>query len=117
MKYLIPFCFLITSCSILVANYDSNEYGLINKIKTYAQLHDCNKISINELYELSVELKNFSQYLPRNQESFDLVTKLNILIDQLHRKDNPSDFYCKEKLNIIAISAEEIQKVIGRKPK
>jgi hypothetical protein len=100
-----------------VANYDSNEYGLVNKIRTFAEFHDCSKTNVDMLYEMSIELKNFSQYLPRNQASFDLATKLNTLIIQLHNKDNPSEVYCKEKLNNIASSAEEIQKVIGRKPK
>jgi len=117
MKILITISLLLTGCSVLVANYDPNEYGLINKIRTYAELHDCSKFNVDNLYELSVELKNFSQYLPRNDASFNLATKLNTLIVQLHNKDNPSEVYCKEKLNNIVSSAEEIQKVIGRKPK
>jgi len=117
MKTLISLTSLLAGCSILVANYDSNEYGLINKIRTYAELYDCSKSNVDNLYELSVELKNFSQYLPRNDASFNLTTKLNTLIFQLHNKNNPNEVYCKEKLNNIVSSAEEIQRVIGRKPK
>jgi hypothetical protein len=39
------------------------------------------------------------------------------MVDELYKRENPSPLYCKAKLNTIAKSAEEIQRVVGSKPR
>ena len=55
--------------NIFMANYDTNEYGLINKVRTTAQLRSCEPAAVKDLYTTSLELKNFSQYLPSNEKT------------------------------------------------
>ena len=102
-------------CALWMANYDSNEYSLVNKVRTIAELGNCE--DRNMLYATNLELKNFSQYIPRNQASIDLNNNLFVLVEELHKRENPSQAYCKLKLNSIAKSAEAIQKVTGSKPR
>jgi hypothetical protein len=114
---------LITGCSALqdlwVANYDTNEYALVNKIRTIAQTTKiCDESTVKNLYLTTVELKNFSQYLPRNRQSNELNADLLRLVMGLYDKEPPIEqVYCKAKLNIIEKTAERIQQVTGSKPK
>jgi hypothetical protein len=114
---------LITGCSTLqdlwVANYDTNEYALVNKIRTIAQTSKiCDESTVKNLYLTTVELKNFSQYLPRNRQSNELNADLLRLVMELYDKEPPiGSAYCKAKLNIIEKTAERIQQVTGSKPK
>jgi hypothetical protein len=114
---------LITGCSALqdlwVANYDTNEYALVNKIRTIAQTTKiCDEFTVKNLYVTTVELKNFSQYLPRNRQSIELNADLLRLVTELYDKETPiGSAYCKAKLNIIEKTAERIQQVTGSKPK
>jgi hypothetical protein len=124
MKKLIISCsfVLLSGCSMLqdlwVANYDTNEYLLVNKIRTIAQLKKCDEFSVNMLYSSTLELKNFSQYLPRNRQSIELNNDLFKIVDELHNKPQPiGNVYCQAKLNIIEHSAERIQQVTGSKPR
>jgi len=124
MKKLILACvfFTLTGCSsieniIFTSHYDTNEYMLVNKIRTISQLGVCDTSSVNTLYNLSLELKNFSEYLPHNKPTFDMEQNLFKIVEELHKKENPSVVYCKAKLNIIGQSAETIQKVTGTKPR
>lgn len=110
---------LMTGCSLWVANYDTNEYILVNRIRTIAQTNkNCDENTVKNLYFTAKELNNFSQYLPRNQQSADLNKQLLALVMELYDKEPPIGIvYCKAKLNIIEQSAEEIQKIIGNKPR
>jgi hypothetical protein len=114
---------LLTGCSALqdlwVANYDTNEYALVNKIRTIAQTTKiCDESTVKNLYLATVELKNFSQYLPRNRQSNELNADLLKLVMELYDKEPPiGSAYCKAKLNIIEKTAERIQQVTGSKPK
>jgi hypothetical protein len=90
---------------------------LVNKVRTQAQIGSCDKSDVNILYTDATQLKNFAQYIPRNQATIDLTSKLYTLVDELRKRENPSPAYCKNKLNIISISAEEIQRVVGSKPR
>jgi hypothetical protein len=102
-----------------VASYDTNEYALVNKIRTIAQTtKTCDESTVKNLYLTTVELKNFSQYLPRNRQNNDLNADLLRLVTELYDKEPPiGSAYCKAKLNIIEKSAERIQQVTGSKPK
>ena len=114
---------LLTGCSTLqdlwVASYDTNEYALVNKIRTIAQTSKtCDESAVKNLYLTTVELKNFSQYLPRNRQNNELNADLLRLVMELYDKEPPiGSAYCKAKLNIIEKTAERIQQVTGSKPK
>ena len=130
MNKFILSCFILISLSgckaidaFLMARYDTNEYGLVTKIKTLADTAQCNdKDSITEsakmMWLYSVELKNFTQYIPRNTESFDMASKLTEITVGLHnKKGDMSAVYCEQKLKIITKTAEDIQKSLGGKPR
>ena len=103
---------LVTGCStvqdkvesIFAAGYDTNEYALVNKIRTIAQTSKvCDEATVNNLYFTTKELNNFSQYLLR-------------IVNELYDKEQPIGLvYCKAKLNILEKSAERIQQVTGSK--
>lgn len=111
-----------------MAGYDTNEYALVNKIKTKAELsvEDCkdvnkSKQNAEDLYFIAVEMKNFTANIPRNVDTTKLATNLVELTKQgkeQYAKDaNVSETFCKLKLQQISRSAEVAQKVIGKKPR
>ena len=116
---------LVTGCStvqdkvenIFAAGYDNNEYALVNKIRTIAQIaKTCDVNTVNDLYFVTKELNNFSQYLPRNKQSIELNKDLLRLVMELYDREQPiGQVYCKAKLNILEKSAERIQQVTGSK--
>ena len=116
---------LVTGCStvqdkvesIFAAGYDTNEYALVNKIRTIAQTSKvCDEATVNNLYFTTKELNNFSQYLPRNKQSIELNKDLLRLVMELYDREQPiGQVYCKAKLNILEKSAERIQQVTGSK--
>ena len=111
MKKLLICCFLftLTGCNMLFMKYDNNEYGLINKVRTIAQQKHCDEYSLKVLYLTASEMKNYSEYLPNNQNSIDLVNDLFKLVDEIHNRKQPiSAAYCDAKLNIIALSPNAI---------
>ncbi len=111
----------------LMAKYDTTEYALVNKIKTKAELSvdDCkdqikSKDNADNLYSTAVEMRNFSQNIPRNEDTAKLAGNLVELAKQnkeLYAKGPVSETFCKLKLQQISRSADVAQKVIGRKPK
>jgi hypothetical protein len=124
--------FLLTGCSTVnsffVAKYDTNEYELINWIRTSAELsiETCDNMYLSKenyvaLYRSSIEFKNFTQYLRRNQDTYELANNLHQLIDQgvnMYANDNQvSQTFCELSLAQIGESAETIQKVLGDKPR
>lgn len=134
---LIPTILFLTGCaplltklydSYFLAPYDNIEYALTNKIRTMAELADKNcdnkklvETDIEGIYFISIELKNFSQYLPDNKDSQKLTTNLYDLTkqtkDHYEKNDKVSVVYCKAKLKQIQSNAETIQKVIGARPR
>lgn len=135
MKKLFAAVILTTSLSgcalidaYLMAGYDTNEYALVNKIKTKSELavEDCkdnakSKQNADDLYYTAVELRNFSQNIPRNDDTIKLAGNLVELTKQgkeLYVKTpSVSETFCKLKLQQISRSAEVAQKVIGKKPR
>jgi len=123
MKKLLLCCLLVLSgCAtvtdiVFSSKYDVNEYMLVNKVRTMAQFGTCDKFTINMMYVTSLELKNYSQHLPRDKASYDMEQGLFTIVEELYKKENPSPVYCKAKLNIIEITAEKIQQVTGSKPR
>ena len=134
LKLLIASSVVVTlsGCSLidayLMANYDNNEYGLVNKVRTISEIsvedckdYDKTKLNISKIYGYSVELKNFSQHIPDNPEAAKLGNNLVELSKQLKehyaKNSNVSEAFCKLKLQQISRSSEVAQKVIGRKPR
>ena len=103
--------------SLFMAPYDNNEYMLITKVRTIAKLGSCDVNSVNDLYSVSLELKNYSEYLPHNEKTVDMNENLFKLVEELQKKKDPSPAYCSAKLNIIGSSAETIQKSVGARPR
>jgi len=123
MKKLLLCCLLVLSgCAtvtdiVFPSKYDVNEYMLINKLRTISQFSTCDKFTVSMLYTTSLELKNYSQHLPRNEASYNMEQGLFTIVEELYKKENPSPVYCKAKLNIIEITADKIQQVTGSKPR
>ena len=103
--------------NIFMAPYDTNEYALVNRVRTFAELGQCDREHIIALRITALELKNFSEYLPRNTKTIDMNNNLYTMVDELYKRENPSMAYCKAKLNIISTSAEMIQNTIGKRPR
>ena len=117
-KLILSIVALLSGCSILfVAHYDNNEYGLVNKVRTDAELKNCTKEGIQVLYQDALELKNYSQHLPYNDVTIKMSNDLFTIVDELHQKETINPTYCGLKLNSISKSAEAIQKVIGGEPR
>lgn len=110
-----------------LAPYDSNEYALINKIRTQTELSagDCSdqvksQQNYNAIYHNAVELKNFSQYIPKNTDTQKLTVNLHDLAKQgkdAYGKGSVSEAFCKLKLQQINRTAETIQTLVGKRPK
>lgn len=116
LKRLLP-VLLLSGCSLMIGNFDPVEYSYINRIRTQAQLLDCSKQSVIMMSTTALELKNYSQYLPDNEQEYNLIIDLYKLINGLKQIDNPSSTYCKAKLDIIETTAEKLQQVTGNKPR
>ena len=116
-KLLFVSLLLLSGCSLWMAGFDNNEYGLINKVRTISELGKCDEYTVKVLYNNALEFKNYAQYIPRNDATIGLSNQLYTIVDELHKRENPSPAYCKAKLNTIAKSAEEIQRVVGSKPR
>jgi len=103
-----------------LSSYDTNEYALVNKVRTIAQTSKvCDEVTVKNLYLTTVELNNFSQYVKGNNSSnIKMNEGLLKIVTELYDREQPvPSAYCKAKLNIIGISAERIQQVTGSKQK
>ena len=114
--------------AFFMAHYDNIEYALTNKVRTLSELaiEDCkdqskSKDNFEGLYFISVELKNFTQYIPDNPDAHKLAGNLVELTKQGRemyvKSPSVSEGFCKIKLQQINRSAEMAQKVIGSKPR
>ena len=134
MKNLIIGIFLLSlsGCAMIdayfMANFDSNEYLLVDEVRSVAQTSPqfCdNRDKMNsitdDMYVTATTFKNYTQYIPHNEKTIPLAESLYDEVYKLHtRYQNPDKVgaaYCKMKLNIIEKSAETVQEVIGSKPR
>jgi hypothetical protein len=134
MKKLIPLTFvvLLSGCTLLdayfMAKYDTNEYFIVNDIKTKAQVAEENcgnqllvVTQVNDLYIKTLEFKNFTSHIPRNKDTDNMSTKLLTLTkdtrDYFNKAEKISPIFCKAKLQQIVKSADTIQHVLGSKPR
>ncbi len=114
--------------SYFLAPYDNVEYALVNKVRTIAELADKNcsnkqlvQADLEGMYFISVEAKNFSQYIPNNKDATKLTADLYLLTkgayEHYQKNEKVSEVYCKAKLKQISSNAETIQRAIGARPK
>lgn len=124
--------FSLQGCALwdayFMAKYDTTEYSLVNKIRTTAELNvdKCSdqknsKDTFDYIYAKSLEFKNFTQYIPDNEDANKLAGNILEVAKQgkesYEKSDNVSQTFCKLKLQQIIRTAETSQKVIGSKPR
>lgn len=109
-----------------MAKFDPNEYQLVTNIRTEAQLADCSNRdkmaqTANHIYKKAAELRNYTQYIPRNEDSYNLAVKLlneaKTLNERYESAEKISEAYCRNKIKIVERSANEIQHSFGSKPR
>ena len=110
-----------------MAKFDVNEYQYIARIRTHAQLGSplCGTLDVKEhvkyIFVVAQEYKNYAELIPDNENSFKLATTLTQITDDFAKKyqnnETPSVVYCKAKFMAIERSSENIQRVIGAKPR
>jgi len=111
-----------------MAKYDTNEYALVNSVKTKAHVAqaDCNDraktlVNVNDIYVTTYQFRNFTYHIPRNDDATKMAEKLLKLSldtkDYYAKNEKVSEFFCKAKYQQIFKSADEIQSVLGRKPR
>lgn len=113
--------------SYFMAKYDTNEYRIITEIRTISEVSqeecvnsDVSKQIFEGIYIKSVEFRNFSQYIPKNKDANNLANSMVDLAKQgkeQYAKGSVSAGFCKLKLQQINRTSEEIQRVIGSKPR
>jgi hypothetical protein len=74
-----------------MANFDSVEYSLVNRIRTLAETKDCTPKNVESLYITSLELKNYSQYIPRNAGTISMTTDLHKMVERLLNLKNKKE--------------------------
>ena len=110
-----------------MAKYDNNEYMLINRIRTQANLGaaKCGKpevvAEVDGIWRTTVELKNYSQSIPHNEEATKMSAELAGIVkglsDRYKDTEPVSMMYCTTKFASIERNAVTIQNVIGKKPR
>jgi len=127
---------LLSGCSTLntlydsyfMAKYDTNEYALVNAVKTKSIIAqaDCNDRqktidNVNTIYEKSYEFRNFTFHIPRNKDAqamSDKLLKLTTDTKEYYQKNEKvSDIFCKSRYQQIARAADTIQSTLGSKPR
>ena len=129
---IVLFAFSLSGCALFdayfMAKYDTNEYFIVNDIKTKAQVAEENcgnhilvVTQVNELYIKALEFKNFTTHIPRNKDADNMSTKLLTLTkdtrDYFNKAEKISPIFCKAKLQQVVKSADTIQHVLGSKPR
>ena len=121
----------LSGCALLdawnMARFDNNEYMLINKIRTEANLGaaKCGKpevvAEVDAIWRTAVEFRNYTQSIPNNAEATKMGSELAEVIkglsDRYHGTEPVSMFYCTSKFSSIERNAVTIQNVIGNKPR
>jgi len=122
---------LLNGCALIdayrMARFDNIEYALVNQIHTQAQLGastcgtDLVYSQVDDIYFKTVELRNYSASIPRNEETVTMTTDLHAITkglkDRYASDDEVSQKYCEIKFNNIETSTGIMKKVIGAKPR
>lgn len=124
---LILAAWMLSSCALLEgpANFDNNEYALVNRIYTLSEVYkiDCadpekTKANFSTLSELSMELVNYSTDIPNNLDTVEMVVPLNKMISDANIKfktEQHGPTYCKLKLDNIETSAGIVKGAIAKR--
>lgn len=115
-----------------ISQFDSNEYALVNTLRTLAiqAKPNCNTADdpwkmiynyVEELHNTSLLLKNYSEYIPKNDQTIKPVNILFQMTADLKKRygteEKISKTYCELKLQSIIDASESIQKAIGKRPR
>jgi hypothetical protein len=128
---LIALISLLPGCALydayVMARFDNNEYALINRIRTEANLGaaKCGKPEVvavvDHLWATSVEFRNYTQSIPHNEEATKMGSELAEIVkglsERYHGTEPVSMMYCTTKFSGIERNAVNIQNVIGKKPR
>ena len=134
MKKLLTIIALVSSLSgcalydaYFMSRFDNNEYALINKIRTEANLgaSKCGKPEVVEVVDrmwyTAVEFRNYGQSIPHNEEVITMGNELAEIVkglsDRYHGTEPVSMMYCTTKFSSIERNAVNIQNVVGKKPR
>lgn len=123
--------FTLQGCAVydayFMAKFDVNEYQYIARIRTHSDIgiNLCGKPQVVEevkyIYTVAEEYKKYAQYIPNNEDSYKLSQTLTQITEEFWTRYQgegpPSTMYCRAKFMAIGQSAENIQKVIGAKPR
>ena len=110
-----------------MAKFDNNEYMLVNSVRTQANLGaaKCGTpevvATVDNIYFKKIELRNYSQSIPHNEETIKMSSELSEIVkglsERYHGKEPVSLNYCTVKFSNIEKNAITIQNVIGAKPR
>ena len=109
-----------------IAPFDTNEYALVVSLRTLAMQAKpfCGgEIApfIHEIQSAALVLKNYSQHLPKNEQSIKPINLVYDMAVELQLRSRISNrinkTYCELKTQSIADSAETIQRAIGKRPR
>jgi len=116
---------MLTSCAI-APNFDSNEYRLIVDMRHIAESSEIvcsNRVAAFQtstlLNQQAIYLKLYTEYLPRNTLTTEMVTELVNMtgeFEKAYTDGEPSKRYCERKLEIINQNVITMQQITGRKP-
>ena len=121
---------LLSGCAVLdslkLAKFDTNEYGSVVDLRSYAQvvIPFCDEEYFDydlvmQLHMLSTTMFNYAQFLPNNSDTIEMVKTLHEIVQQFKVKYDTeryvSNNYCRLKLQQIERSARRIQEAIGSK--
>lgn len=120
----------LSGCAVIdrfnIAPFDSNEYALVNSLRsTSIQVKpNCSNISreeVNQLYNIALNMKNYSQYLPRNDQTIKPVNATYQMVYELKTRYNKENklnkTYCELKMQSIIDATELTQRAIGKRPR
>jgi hypothetical protein len=134
MKRLLTAILLVSSLSgcalydaYFMARFDNNEYSLINRIRTQANLGaaKCGKpevvAEVDSIWRTAVEFRNYGQSIPHNEEVIKMGNELAEIVkglsDRYHGTEPVSMGYCTTKFSSIERNAVNIQNIVGKKPR
>lgn len=130
------FFVFLSGCAVIdrfmIAPFDANEYALVNKIRTTAiqTKPKCGAENIapfavldyvQDMHDTALLLKNYSQYLPKNEQTYKPVSMTYTMIEELktryEKEKKVSKTYCELKMQSIIDATESIQQAIGKRPR
>lgn len=131
----LSFVFL-SGCAVIdrfmIAPFDSNEYALINKLRTLSiqtkplcGIKNVAPFDVTDnvyvMYDTALLLKNYSQYLPKNEQTYKPISMTYKMVEELkmryEKQNKVSKTYCELKIQSIIDATESIQQAIGKRPR